>query len=94
MTHHCTTQNGPPRGSFIMNDMAHCELCYMDLQFCGHGPAERRARSAAVAGQLLISPSGVAHFRGARIRVTMRTTAAGRRLTWRRPGSAWGTAST
>ena len=47
-----------------MNDMAHCELCDMDVRFCSHGLTERRASSAAVAGRLLISPKGMAHFPG------------------------------
>jgi hypothetical protein len=51
-------------GSVIMNDMAHCELCGMDVRFCRRSLTERRASSAAVAGQLLISPKGMAHFPG------------------------------
>jgi hypothetical protein len=41
--------------------MAYCE---MDREFCGHGLAERRKAATVVAGELLISPNGVAHFPG------------------------------
>ena len=51
-------------GSVIMNDMAYCELCDMDLEFCGHGLAGRHANASANASQLLISPNGMAHFPG------------------------------
>lgn len=44
--------------------MAYCELCEMDREFCGHGLAERRRAATVVAGELLISPNGVAHFLG------------------------------
>ena len=48
----------------IINDMAYCELCEMDREFCEHGLAERDRNAAASTGELLISPSGEAHFPG------------------------------
>ena len=42
--------------------MAYCELCEMDREFCEHGLTERRRDAAATAGELLISPNGMAHF--------------------------------
>ncbi len=47
-----------------MDDMAYCELCDMDRQFCEHGLAERRRNAAAIVPKLLISPNGMAHFPG------------------------------
>jgi len=44
--------------------MAYCELCDMDREFCEHGLAERRRNSIATIRELLISPSGMAHFPG------------------------------
>lgn len=48
----------------IMNDMAYCDLCEMDREFCEHGLAERRRNAAATASGLLVSPNGIAHFAG------------------------------
>jgi hypothetical protein len=48
----------------IMHSMAYCELCEMDRESCEHGLMERRRAATAVAGELLISPNGVAHFPG------------------------------
>lgn len=48
----------------IMNDMAYCDLCEMDREFCEHGLAERRRNAAATATGLLVSPNGIAHFAG------------------------------
>jgi hypothetical protein len=48
----------------IMHSMAYCELSEMDREFCGHGLAERRKGATVVAGELLISPNGMAHFPG------------------------------
>ena len=36
----------------------------MDRDFCEHGLTERRRNAAAIAGGLLISPNGIAHFPG------------------------------
>lgn len=47
-----------------MNDMAYCELCDMNREFCEHGLADRRGNASAAARELLISPKGVAHFPG------------------------------
>ena len=47
---------------FIINGIAHCELCEMDREFCEHGLAERRRNAAASTGELLISASGMAHL--------------------------------
>lgn len=47
-----------------MNCMDYCELCEMDREFCEHGLAEKRRAAAVTAGELLISPNGVAHFPG------------------------------
>jgi hypothetical protein len=48
----------------IMNDMAYCDLCEMEREFCEHGLVEKRRNAAARAGGLLISPNGIAHFSG------------------------------
>jgi hypothetical protein len=58
------SEPSPPRGSVIINDMAYCELCDMDHEFCEHGLTDRRASAAAITRQLLISPNGMAHFPG------------------------------
>lgn len=47
-----------------MKDMAYCELCEMNREFCEHGLAERRRSAATTARELLISPNGMAHFPG------------------------------
>ena len=44
--------------------MAYCDLCEMNREFCEHGLAEQRRAVTAVAGELLISPNGMAHFPG------------------------------
>jgi hypothetical protein len=44
--------------------MADCELCEMDREFCEHGLRDRRRAATAAAGELLISPKGMAHFPG------------------------------
>ena len=41
--------------------MAYCELCDIDLEFCGHGLVERHTNAAATTRQLLISPNGTAN---------------------------------
>jgi len=48
----------------IMDDMAYCDLCDMDREFCEHGLAERRQDAVATSGGLLISPNGITHFAG------------------------------
>ena len=48
----------------IMRCMAYCELCEMDRAFCEHGQGDRRKAATVAAGELLISPKGMAHFRG------------------------------
>jgi hypothetical protein len=48
----------------IMYDMAYCELCDMDREFCEHGLTERRRNAPTIARELLISPNGTAHFPG------------------------------
>ena len=48
----------------IMRSMAYCELCEMDREFCEHGLGERRRAATASAGELRISPRGMAHFPG------------------------------
>ena len=47
-----------------MNGMANCELCDMDRESCEHGLTERRANARAAVRELLISPTGIAHFPG------------------------------
>jgi len=47
-----------------MNDMAYCELCDMDREFCEHGLTDRRRSAATIVRELLISPNGMAHFSG------------------------------
>ena len=47
-----------------MNDMAYCDLCDLDRDFCEHGMTETRRNAAAAADGLLISPTGIAHFPG------------------------------
>jgi hypothetical protein len=47
-----------------MNDVAYCELCDMDRDFCEHGLTDRRASAAAATRRLLISPNGIVHFPG------------------------------
>lgn len=44
--------------------MLYCELCDMDREFCVHGLAQRQRNAAVAAGELLISPNGMAHFWG------------------------------
>ena len=46
----------------IMGDVANCNLCDMNRDYCEHGLTERRRAAAASAGRLLISPNSVAHF--------------------------------
>jgi hypothetical protein len=46
----------------IMGDVAYCNLCEMNRDYCEHGLTERRRAAAASAGRLLISPNSVAHF--------------------------------
>ena len=48
----------------IMNGVADRDLCEMDRGFCEHGLAERRRNAATIVVELLISPSGIAHFPG------------------------------
>jgi hypothetical protein len=47
-----------------MNGMTYCELCDLDREFCEHGLQERQRNAATAVGELLISPSGMAHFKG------------------------------
>lgn len=51
-------------GSRHYDSMAYCDLCEMNREFCEHGLAEQRRAVTAVAGELLISPNGMAHFPG------------------------------
>lgn len=44
--------------------MAYCDLCEMDRGMCVHGLADKQQAAAIAADELLISPSGVAHFAG------------------------------
>jgi hypothetical protein len=61
----------------IMNDMAYCDLCDLDREFCEHSMTERRRNAAAAAGGLLISPANIAPSRTATIKATIRITACG-----------------
>jgi hypothetical protein len=47
-----------------MDAMDYCDMCEMDRQYCEHGLAERQGASSAVVSELLIAPSGKAHFPG------------------------------
>jgi hypothetical protein len=47
-----------------MYDMAYCELCDIDRDFCEHGLAERRTNAATLSRELLVSPKGMVHFPG------------------------------
>ena len=42
--------------------MAYCDLCEMNRGYCQHALQGRSRAAAAAAGELLISPSGMAHF--------------------------------
>ena len=48
----------------MLNDMAYCELCDMNREFCEHGLVERHRNATTIARELLISPMGMAHFPG------------------------------
>jgi hypothetical protein len=48
----------------IINDLAFCELCDMECEFCEHGLVERRTRVVAISRLLLISPNGMVYFSG------------------------------
>jgi hypothetical protein len=48
----------------IISDMAYCELCDMDREFCEHGLADKRRSAVTIVREVLISPSGMAHFSG------------------------------
>lgn len=61
--------------------MAYCELCDMDLEFCGHNLVERHTNAAAAARQLLISRTAWPTSQGVCIKMTIQATVAGRRLT-------------
>ena len=52
------------RSSAIIESVAYCDLCDMNRDYCEHGLAERRATGSGRASGLLISPAGMAHFRG------------------------------
>ena len=78
-----------PAMGAMLNDMACCEPCDMNREFCEHGLVERHRNGTAIARELLISPMGMAHFPGCPIRATIRTTAAGPSLTRHALGSAW-----
>jgi hypothetical protein len=45
-----------------MGDVAYCDLCEMDRNYCVHGLAENRRAASASASALLVSPKNVAHF--------------------------------
>ena len=77
----------------IMNDMAYCDLCDLDREFCEHSMTERRRNAAAAAGGLLISPADIAPSRTATIKATIRITACGPGSTPHAHGNVWGTAS-
>jgi hypothetical protein len=47
-----------------MDNVAFCDLCEMDRDYCEHGLAERRRTASASAATLLISPRNIAHFPG------------------------------
>jgi hypothetical protein len=53
-----------PSGVFraIMDNVAYCDRCEMDREYCEHGLAERRRTASASASNLRISPSNMAHF--------------------------------
>jgi hypothetical protein len=80
-------------GSVIINDMVYCQQAVTGLEFCGNSLAERRTNAAETTRQLLISRNDMARFPGIRIKVTIQTAAAGRRLTRHGPGNAWETAN-
>jgi hypothetical protein len=54
---------GPPEVLLRhMEDMAYCDLCEMDQNYCVHGLGERRQAASANASILLVSPRNIAHF--------------------------------
>lgn len=42
----------------MLNDMARCEPCDMNREFCEHGLVERHRNGTAIARELLIFPDG------------------------------------
>jgi hypothetical protein len=48
----------------MISGVPYCDLCDLDREFCEHGLADRRVNAATSSRELLVSPSGMAHFPG------------------------------